>query len=99
MASFKFDQRGVFTAPLRAACRVFLVALRRLTGAAFGQGRAFFTLAGVLALHLGAPYRGAVAGRKCGPRSSLLLDAGGADLARIFGLQVSQKFLAGGVAA
>lgn len=66
-------QRGVFTATLRAACGGFLVTLRRLTGAASGWGRAFFTRAGVLALHLGAPYRGAVAGRKCGPRSSLLL--------------------------
>lgn len=89
-------QRGVFTAPLRAACGGFLVTLRRLTGAAFGWGRAFFTLgkaASALERHTGGAWWPA----KCAPRSSLLLDAGGADLARIFGQRVGQKFLAGGV--
>lgn len=62
-------KRAVFTALARAG-EVALSATPRLTGAGL-RACSFFTQAKG-GLILGTPYRGAVAGRMCGPHSSLL---------------------------
>ena len=63
-------QRAVFTALARAGGLGFAACLR-FTGAGL-PARALFTLAGVLHLFPWTPYRGAVAGRMCGPHLPLL---------------------------
>lgn len=63
-------RRAVFTAPARAVVVGVFSALR-LTGAGFAACT-FFTQAGGNRLALWVPYRGAVAGRLCGPHLPLL---------------------------